>query len=262
MRTLRTIGIAGSAAALLFSANVAFAENRPMNTREDMSTSGKNPSGMYRTVATSTAHRQEIKEDARERMQTLRADAQIRMKTQQEKAQQRVMEIRDKAKQQMAERLAKQFDKQNSTWTDHFMKLLDRFDAILMKIQERANIAAGNGKDITATTAAIASAKTAIASARTAVTVQAAKTYVLDPSALPTATATTTPNGQEELLRGLRDSFKNLHNTLFKDLFALRDGPMADVRKAVQNALQTLGKIPGVDQGTATTTTTATSTNQ
>lgn len=267
------MGIAGGVAALFFSSTVAFAESRPMDTKESMNMTGKNPSGMYRSATTSTTTRQKIGEEARERMETARADAQARMKAQQEKAQQRVMEIRDKAKQQMAERLAKQFDKQNATWTDHFMKLLDRFDAILVKIQERANIAAGNGKDITSTTAAISSAKTTIVTARTAVTTQAAKTYALNPSAIATTTvATTTPSGQEELMRSLRSSFKGLHNTLFKDLFALRDGPMADARRAVQNAIQTLGKIPGVGQGTATTTatttvtttatTTATSTNQ
>lgn len=262
MRILRTIGIVGSAAVLLFSATAASAQNRPMSAREGMSESGKNPAGIRAALSSTTATttRREIKKDSYERMQAAREEVQARMKAQHEKTQQRLIEIKDKAKQQMAERLAKQFEKQNSTWTDHFMKVLDRLDAISLKIKDRATIAAGNGKDISTATAAIIAAQTAIANARAAVIAQAAKTYVLDPSALVPTTATTTPSGQEGLVQGLRDSFKNLHNSLFKDLFALRDGPLTDARKAVQNALQTLSKVLGADQGTATTT--ATSTNQ
>lgn len=204
--------------------------------------------------------RETKREEAKTLMESKREEARIRVRANREKAEKRLTEIKDKVKQQMAERLAKQFEKQNSTWTDHFMKVLDRLDAISLKIQERAVVAAGNGKDISTATAAIAAAQTAIASARAAVIAQAAKTYVLDPSTIAPSTATTTPSGQEELMQGVRASFKNLHNSLFRDLFVLRDGPLTDARKAVQNALQALSKILGSGEGTATST--ATSTNQ
>jgi hypothetical protein len=124
---------------------------------------------------------------------------------------------------------------------------------MLVKVQARADIASSTGKDITATTAAIQSAKTAILSARTAVVAQAAKTYTLDPSTIPT-TATSTTNGQEKIMKSLRTSFQNFHTTLFKDLFALRDGAMKNARTALQNAVQTLSGIPGVDEDNATST--------
>lgn len=178
-------------------------------------------------------------------------------------AQERIAAIQDKVKQRIAQNLSGIFDRLNQVWTQHFSQLLDRYAAILQKIQDRANAAAANGKDVTATNTAIQAAQAAIASARTAVAAQAAKTYVPNLSSATTTVtaATSTPQGQGQIIQGLKDAFQTLRTQLFSDLFALRDGPMTDTRKAVQSALQTLGKIPGVDQGNATSTE-ATSTNQ
>jgi len=55
-------------------------------------------------------------------------------------------------------------------------------------------------------------------------------------------------------MKGLRTQFQNLHKSLFKDLFALRDGAMKGARKSVQDALQTLSQIPKVDDDSATST--------
>ncbi|MCX6786641.1 MAG: hypothetical protein NTU85_02400 [Candidatus Kaiserbacteria bacterium] len=225
MRVLRTIGVIGSATALLLSATVVFAEGQVTSTSRVEATSD------YRAIAASTTAR----------MQVVRIEAQDRMQTQREKVTQRMMDIQDKAKQQMAQNLAVQFDNLNSTWTDHFMNLLDHYDSIVQKIQDRATISGNAGKDIASTTVAIKSAHDVIASARTAVIAQAEKTYTLDPSTI-SKTATTTSSGQEKIMKGLRTSFQKLHTTLFKDLFALRDGAMKDARKSVQNALQTLDK--------------------
>jgi predicted phage tail protein len=158
----------------------------------------------------------------------------------------------------MAQKIAGQFDNLNATWTDTFMKTLDKYDAAVQKMQDRATIAAGKGKDITAATTAIQLAKTAITTARTAMTAQAAKTYTPDTSAVTSATAITTAIGQENIMKVLRASFQTLHAGLFKDLFALRDGPMKNARTAVQNALQSLGKVPGVNDDKSATTTEAT----
>ncbi len=255
MRTIRNIGIIGGAATLFLSAAVAFAQERPANIRLDTSGPGRNPSGIYRPIASTTASttQVEIRKAALERVQAAREEAKSRITAQREKTKERLSGIRDKEKQQKAERIAEQFDKLNQKWTDHFIQQLDRYGAILLKIQERADIAATNGKDTTATNAAIKSANTAIENARTAVIAQTAKIYTLDTSAV-TATASTTQSSQAELMKGLRTSFKNLHTALFKDLFALRDGPMKDTRKAVQSVLQTLEKVSGVDGGNATST--------
>lgn len=251
MRTLKRIGIVGGAIALLFSTTTAFAEELPRPTAAQVK------SGIRPLVSSTT--RAELKADAQERMEAARADAKARMEAartdakarmtaQREKAAKRLAEVQDKIKQQTAERIAEQFGKTNEKWTNHFLQLLERYDAIMEKIQERASIAASAGNDVTGVTSAIQSATDAIANARTLVVAQAAKTYVLDASTVTTVFATTTPNGQAELIKSLRSSFQTMHKNLFKDLFALRDGAMADARKAMQNAHQALSAIPSVDE--------------
>lgn len=250
-------------AGILLSASVAFAEsndsattvtetrNVKVETAKAKREEAKTNAGVIReeTKANVKAKREEMKErmetareEAKERMEAVREEAKERMETKREEAKQRLSDIRDKKKQQMAERLAEQFDNLNKKWTDNFIQQLDHYGAILLKIQERADIAATNGKDITATNSAIQSANTAIDTARTAVIAQAAKTYTLDASSV-----TTTSSGQDELIKGLRTAFQDLHKTLFNDLFALRDGVMKNARAAVQGALQTLSQIPKVD---------------
>lgn len=243
MRTFRTIGVIGTAAALLLSAGVAFAQG--------------DAGGENRGVATSTRvekeqNRSGMASTSQERMQSMREAAKTRMAVVKEKAAKRVAEIKDKAKQDAATKIADQFDNLNSTWTDKFMKQLDQYEALVQKMRARAAIAASSGKDVTAANAAIQSAVTAIATAKNDVTAQAAKTYTVDTATLPTSTATTT--GQAKLMQELRKSFQTLHATLFKDLFALRDGPMKDARTAVQTALQSLSQVPKVDEGNTTST--------
>lgn len=233
MHTLRTIGVVSTAAALLLSASVAFAQGQSGQAAQ-------NAAGGNRATTTAA---------------TAREAAQTRVEAQRAKVVQRLLDIQDKVKQQLAENIAGQFDALNAKWTDHFTNVLDRYDALLGKIQARADIAAGKGKDVASTTAAIQSAETAITAARTAVLAQAAETFTFDASTIP-ATATSTPSGQEKIMQSLRKSFQTLHNSLFQDLFALRDGVMRDARMAVQNALQTLGQIPGVDGDDAAATTT------
>ncbi len=285
MRTYKTIGVAGTVAILLLSGTVVFAQGRPASAGPGSVTQGTaqgaenqyrpantgstggvpagNPSGTYRpatTSTTSTTSQGSKGQAAQERMQAARTQGQAHATAAREQVAQRLAGIQDKVKQRLAENLATRFDQLNKTWTDHFMQVLDHYDAILQKVQDRATAAASSGKDTTATSAAITAAKTSIATARTAITAQAAKTYTLNTSTVTTTSTTTTSSGQTELMQGLRTSFQNLNETLFKDLFALRDGPMTDTRKAVQSTLQTLSQIPGVDQ-VNTTSTDATSTN-
>jgi soluble cytochrome b562 len=248
MRTFRTIGIVGVVAAILLSSAVAFAEEGQTGIL------GKNGGDGNRPNLVASTTQGQSGEDMNVRLQNARASAQARILVKREEISKHLADIKDKAKQQLVQSLAGQFENFNNTWTDHLVKVLDSYDAILGKIQDRAAIAANNGKDISSTTAAIQSAKTAIAAARAAVVAQAAKTYTLDTTSLP-ATATSTSSGQEKLIQGLRKSFQSLHTTLFKDLFALRDGPMKAARKAVDKALQTLKGVRGVDGEESATTT-------
>lgn len=271
------------ASALLLSASVAFAEEGPANTaqrveantvravaatttrattqvRQEVQTTAKQAALEKMQTAREEAKKkmQTAREEAKTRVEASREEAKVRMEAQKEKAEARLMDIQDKKKQQLAGKVAVQFEKLNKTWTDHFLKLFERYDEILQKMRDRAGVAAEKGKDVTAANAVIEAAGTAIESARNAVVAQAAKTYTLDTSIITTSTeATTTPAHQEELMKGLRTAFQTLHSALFKDLFALRDGVMKDARGAVQNALQSLGKIPKVDDDNETATSTA-----
>lgn len=277
------MGIVG-AAVLLLSASIAFAEE---NTTSAVRESQK---GEFRTTnatttrmkieaaaserattaatkrseieksaraTTATTTREELKQTAKEKMEAAREEIKTRVQAQKEKATKRLAEIQDKVKKQYAEKIASQFEKLNTTWTDHFMNLLEHYDAIVKKMQKRADIAAGKGRDVTAATAAIQAALTAVETAKTAVIAQAAKTYTLDAATVTTTTATTTASGQGELMQGLRKAFQTLHSSLFADLFALRDGPMKAARSAVQAALQSLGKVPKVDDDNETATSTS-----
>ena len=248
MSTFRTIGIVGVAVSLLLSGTIAFAEGRVPGALREKQDGPRGP------MLASTTERQSG-EETRARLQDVRDSAKARIEKEHQKEAQHLSGIKDKVKQEMAQRLADQFDNLNTKWTDHFINELDTYGTILQKIQDRAAIAASAGKDISSTTAAILAAQTAIATARAAVIAQAAKTYAIPTSTLPTPTvASSTPSGQEQLMKGLRKSFQTLHKTLFDDLKALRDGVMKDAYKAVKDALQSLEKVPRVDDENATST--------
>ena len=246
MRTLKIMGVLG-ASAILLSASAALAEERTVGVEQKVEVR-KEAKAKIEAQREEVKARMEIKhEETKTRIETAREEAKVRMEAQREKAKQRLSDIKDKAKQQKAERIAEQLENLNKKWTDRFAQLLERYGDILLKIQERSNIAAANGKDTTAANAAIQSANSAIATAQTAVTAQAAKTYVLDASSITTSAETTTSSGQSELMKALRTQFQKLQKALLNDLFALRDGAMKDARTAVQSALQALSQIPKVD---------------
>lgn len=261
---LRNYAFVLGGAALLLSAGVAFAqdgrgdgerrnlrpENRQQTERQD-----------ERRSATSTNMMQRGREDED------RNDRQNRGRGEdmREKAEKHMEQIQDRRKQDMAKNLSRQFVQINQSWTRHFSQLLDRYTTILRKVKDRAAAAQAAGRDVSAVNIAVTSAQTAIATARTAVAAQAAKTYVIDLSVASSTvtTATSTAEGQGQMIEGIKKAFNDLHKQLFDALFTLRDGPMTDARKAVQNAIQTLGQVRGVDEVHATSTvSTATSTDR
>jgi|SRR3989344_1430109 len=224
--TFKKICVAGSAAVLLFAAGAVFAKDTRLA---------------------------ELMEAAKERAQNtagqikqLRQEGQERAKEIREAQKEKINRLKDQNKRQAADKIAGQLAHINQTWTDHFTRVLDHLDAILQKIRNRAEKASADGKDISTVTAAIQKAEDAIASARLAVAAQAQKTYVL-PAAVAADPAVSEADDQDNLLRSLKDEFKNLRNTLFRDLALLRDGLMRDARTALFDALQTLSKIPNVD---------------
>lgn len=261
MRILRTLGVVGSAA-LLLSASVAFAQEKPTNVTTRVEARSVRAATATTTrkenVEAARARMKAAREEAKARVEASREEAKARVEEKKEKAARRLADIQDKKKQQLAEKLADRFERLNKVWTDHFLKLLERYDEVVQKMSVRSSEAAGKGRDVTAADTAIQAAATAIETARAAVVAQAAKTYVFDPATVaPPATATTTASGQRELMQNIRKAFQALHASLFQDLFALRDGQMKAARGAVQSALQALGQVRGVDtddDSTATTT--------
>ena len=200
MRTLRIIGVLG-ASAILLSASAVFAEETQVGVEQKVEVRKEAMVKIEAQREETKARMEATREEAKKLVEKVREETKARMETKREEAKQRLSGIRDKAKKQLAEKLANQFDNLNSKWTDHFIQQLDRLSDILLKIQNRADIAATNGKDATVTNAVIQSANIAVASARTVVITQAAKTYTLDTSSITTTVATTTTNGQNELIK-------------------------------------------------------------
>lgn len=192
-----------------------------------------------------------IKEKAQqqlEKINELRTAAQEKGKVKAEKEYAKVDQIKDNLKKEAATKIIEQLKRTNAVWTDHFTNVLNQLEAVLAKIQTRADKVANNGGDITAVTTAITTAKTAIATARTAVATQAQKTYTIDTTKLTTTTAVTTTTGQGQLIKNFRNQFKAQHEQLKTDLTNIRDGVMREARKAVQDIVHVLSGIPNVDK--------------
>ncbi len=259
MHAFRMVGIIGVVAAFLLSTSVAFAQESGADRATNV------PARAQVEIEKAAREMMEKNERLRvkamnasmagERVQAVREGAQERAKVEREKAKERMKDIRDEKRQEKMQKFSTQLENLNERWTNKFAEQLDRLSAVVKKMESRAATAAANGKDVTAANAAIQIAKNVIQTAQTGVTAQTAKTYTLDLSTITTTTDASTSKGQGELMKGLKDSFQTLHKTLFKDLFALRDGPMTVARKAVQDAHQTLSKISGVDESTATSAT-------
>lgn len=241
------------------AAKKAEIEKTAREAKERVKAAKESAADARKAIATTTrADIREIKQTAKERVEAVREEAKERVKQEREKTKERLGDIQDKKRQQLAQKITEQFENLNKTWTDEFAKKLDRFNTMLQKMETRAATAAANRKDVTAANAAIQLAKNIVITTQASVAAQAAKTYVPDASSLITGVATTTSQGQEELTKALRASFRVLHSALFRDLFALRDGPMTVARRAVQDALTALSRVPGVDEKATTATTSAT----
>jgi len=183
---------------------------------------------------------------ANEQIQKHRDEAQAKIKDRRDDLREKIGRIKDEKKQEAASKIANQMEHINQVWTNHFVNVLDRLDAVLQKIKSRTEKAVANGTDVSSVNTAIAGAETAIASARTAVAAQAQKTYVVDMTSVTQDTSTTA--GQNSLMGELRKKFKDLRDQLFGDLTALRDGAMKDARTAVHDVLKTLSQLPNVDK--------------
>ena len=185
-------------------------------------------------------------EQAQQKIEQIREDVQERLAAKREAIEQKISQIKDRTKRSSAERIADQLNHINVVWTDHFSNVLDKLDAVLQKIKSRRDKALANGEDVSSVNTAIANAESKIAAARSAVENQAGKAYEIDAAAL--SSANMTQSSQDNLVKQLREQFKELRDQLFTDLTSLRDGAMRDARSSIQDAMQELSNIPNVDE--------------
>ncbi len=230
-----------------------FRENSTTTIRSERVAQFKERAQQFRENHTSSSTRERIQE----RIHTFEGQNKERVAHRRERFQRHLSAIENKVKQRLVERLTKRFAYVNKVWTTHFSKRLDRYAAILQKIQDRSDSAAANGKDVTSVNASISLAQVAIQDAHVAISVQQAKTYTLDiPSVATSTTATSTPAGQTRIMQGFRTAFKSMRNQIFSDLSTLRSVSMVKVRTSVIAALQSLKKEQGSTTASPTTSST------
>jgi len=138
--------------------------------------------------------------------------------------------VSDENKQRVVEKIDQRFDALNEKLTNHFINVLDRLDAILLKIKVRAEKAKTNGADISAVEVAIEAAEEAIAEARTAAEEQALKTYTIE------------IEGEETL----RANVGEVRQQLGDDLKGVRE-IIKEARAAVVDSLKVLARIQNVN---------------
>lgn len=148
--------------------------------------------------------------------------------TKREEFRARLSAIRDAKKKAIVERVDQRIAQINTNRIGIMTRHLTKIEEILNRIEARALEAEKNGKDITAVTSAIASARTAIASAKTTAAAQAAKTYAID--------ITTEAN--------LGFAVSSVRIAFAKDLQAAHQS-VAAARKSVRDVLTALAKVVG-----------------
>lgn len=197
-------------------------------------------------------------EKAREEMKQIREKAREEIKTREEEVKNKIEQLRDEQKKNRASNIISQLEKINKTETDHFFNVLEKDSAVLVKIKARADKGVVAGRDVSAADTAIAAAQVAIDSAKVAVSLQAAKTYIIDPTTIPTADATTNDsvgsNGEYTTVSAFRSAFKNLHEQLKNDLKILRENSVKVAHEAIRSALNVLKNVPQIDNVNASAT--------
>lgn len=120
----------------------------------------------------SKEERQEQIETLREEMKTKREEIRVEIKTKRE-------EWKDQKKAESVNRLDIAFNDINIRVTDSLLKLLEKMESVLARVDEAAVKAGDEGKDVSAVTTAVAAARVSIGTATEAVTAQAGMDYTI-----------------------------------------------------------------------------------
>ncbi len=163
-----------------------------------------------------------------ENRQEIRASREAVITAKRKSFQQKVATIKDERKRQIIERIDNKLSTVNTNRTSQMSQNLEKLSSILAKIQERATIAQGDGKDISTVASAITKAETAIQAAKTAVEAQAGNEYVI----------TITATGSAQLKNSVGIIIKQLQANL-----SASHKLVVAAKQAVQTAHMTLAKI-------------------
>ena len=183
--------------------------------------------------------RESFKNDLEER----RAEMKAKLEANSGVLREKLSSIRDERKKALVEKLDKHFKEIDNRMAGHFTKILDKLEDVLGKIDDRADKAETNGKDVSSIRTAIDAAHKLIQTARDLITAQAGKTYPIN---------ITTEDK-------LGPAVSSSRNALHDDLQKIRDAAHA-ARKGVGDAVRALSAIQGVDDESSDTATTTPST--
>lgn len=183
---------------------------------------------------------QEMKEAARLKREEVKQTIQVK-KTE---AKERFQNIKDTRKQAVVGKIEDHLAKINERITTQFSHVLERLQAILDKIQSRADRAEQSGLDVTSVDVAIGEATTAITDAEAAVLAQTAKVYTAQVSSDSAA----------------RNEVQGLMQQLRTDLSVVKE-VVQNARRAVQAAHAALKNVvSGGEGGVPSATSSATPT--
>jgi len=198
-------------------------KNETKETREEIKT---------RTRETTRAFKEELeqkKEELKKKIEQKREELKTTIETKREELKQHLEKIKDEKKKQAVERIDKQIDELNSRLLKHYLNVLDKISAVLVKVSERADKAEERGVDVSAVRTAITSAESAIAVARSAIEAQTGKTYIIQ------------VNTEGTLKTDVGKARQALHNDLSKVRLAVKAA-----HNAVRNTATTLAHSMGV----------------
>jgi len=132
--------------------------------------------------------------------------------------------VKNERKVSATERIALHIEKLNDRYTDHLLKMLNRFDSFVERLRTRADKASANAYDISAVELALTSAEHAIETARSAVTAQALKVYdipVTDEATLADVVARVRAQLHADL-SGVRTLVRDAHSAILAVLEAIK----------------------------------------
>jgi len=160
--------------------------------------------------------------------QQIKKEVETKIKSAKDEFRRKINEFKDAKKKQIVERINNRLSTINKKRIEHFLRVLNRLEAILQKIKTRTSQAKANGKDVYKVETAISSAQIALDSAKTAVNDQAKKEYTININ-----TETTAKNDVGAAVSGLQNDLMNTMRLVI------------DARHAVYKAATELVKVIG-----------------